>query len=126
MSHQTPFPRTPDEVIARSVTCIDAYKIIYTILFHHYQTLRIQNQSDKVAILRKCNEIAARMHVLSRAFACLAQVATIGFEPTVSIERVAHDYGIFLPFLTGMDLPIDYNIPGRQARGVYDPRTQPR
>ncbi len=37
------------------------------------------------------------------------------------MERVAHEYGMYLPFLNGLDLPIDFNVPGRARMGYYDP-----
>jgi hypothetical protein len=126
MSHQTVFPNSPGEVIARSLVCIDTYKNIYTKLFELYESRRIHTQADKMQVLRKCNEVIARMHLVCRGFACLAQVTTVGFEPNMSVERVAHDYGMMLPFLNGLDLPIDYNVPGRQSRGTYDSKTDAR
>jgi hypothetical protein len=82
---------------------------------------RSHNNPEKLLFLRKCNEIVARMHLMCRAFACLAQVTTMGFEPSTSVERVAHEYGMYLPFLNGIELPIDFNVPGRARMGYYDP-----
>lgn len=76
---------------------------------------------EKQMILRRCHELVARMHLICRAFCCLAQATTIGFDSTVSVERVAHEYSMRVPFLTGLELPIDYNVPGRQSMGTYDP-----
>jgi hypothetical protein len=99
--------------MARSIACMDTYKAVYTKLYGMYEARRMHTQAEKMFVLRKCDEIVKRMHLLCRGFACLAQVTTVGYDSSVSVERVAHDYAMVLPFLTGMELPIDYNVPGR-------------
>jgi hypothetical protein len=76
-------------------------------------------------ILRKCHELVGRMHLVCRAFACFAQATTLGYDAQVSLEKVAHEYSVRMPFLIGLDLPIDYNVPGRHLMGVYNPITEP-
>lgn len=43
----------------------------------------------------------------------------------MSVERYAHTFSMMMPSLTGLELPIDYNVPGRQIMGHYDPIKEP-
>jgi len=65
------------------------------------------------------------MHLVCRGFACFAQATTLGFEGNVSIERAAHDYSLKLPFLVGIELPIDFNEEKRDLFGRFDPLRNP-
>jgi hypothetical protein len=117
-------PKDANEVIVRSLACIDSFAMMYTILSKHYKLERLTMVPEKMAHLSKCHEIVQRMHLVCRGFACLSQATTMGSFSS-SIEKVAHEYSLKLPFLVGMELPIDYNVPGRNHLGVYSPLTEP-
>lgn len=118
-------PRDPRETIIRSLACVDCFKIIYTELAKHYKITRVFDHPEKQLTLRKCQELVMRMHILARGFACLCQSTTLGFDANMSIERVAHEYSLRLPYLNGLELPIDFNVPGRDPFGSFDPLHEP-
>jgi hypothetical protein len=117
-------PKDANEVIVRSLACIDSFAMMYTVLAKHYKLERVFATPEKQDVLRQCQEIITRMHLVCRGFACLSQATQLGLGQA-SVERVAHEYSLKLPFLVGMELPIDFNIPGRNALGVYSPLTEP-
>jgi hypothetical protein len=64
-------PSNPREVIARSLACVDCFKIIYTELCKHYKHARVFQDAEKQQMLRNCQEVIMRLNVLARGFACL-------------------------------------------------------
>jgi hypothetical protein len=38
---------------------------------------------------------------------------------------VAHEYSIYAPFLVGIELPLDFNMPGRDPLGSYNSLREP-
>ena len=44
-------PRTVNETIARSLACIDCYKIVFTVLSHRYKQERVIESGEKATIL---------------------------------------------------------------------------